>query len=94
MGARDRSEDEKLPSNPGEVEAFLRRGGSSASSASSSARQRNPLVAFSFEELREVASDFRRDAQIGGGGFGRVYKGSFGSLPVAMMRALVNVQVQ
>ncbi|WVZ59055.1 hypothetical protein U9M48_009259 [Paspalum notatum var. saurae] len=77
---RDRSEDEKLPSNPGEVEAFLRRGGSSSSSAS----QRNPLVAFSFEDLRKVASDFRRDAQIGGGGFGRVYKGSFGSLPVAV----------
>ncbi|KAJ1295482.1 hypothetical protein BS78_01G227900 [Paspalum vaginatum] len=76
---RDRSEDDKLPSNPGEVEAFLRRG----SSASSSAR-RNPLVAFSFEDLRKVANDFRRDAQIGGGGFGRVYKGCFDSLPVAV----------
>ncbi|RLN16979.1 putative receptor-like protein kinase [Panicum miliaceum] len=65
---RDRSEERKLPSNPGEVEA-LRRGASSAA--------RNPLVAFSFAELRRVASDFRKDAQIGGGGFGRVYKGSF-----------------
>jgi len=65
---RDRSEERKLPSNPGEVEA-LRRGASSAAS-------RNPLVAFSFAELRRVASDFRKDALIGGGGFGRVYKGS------------------
>lgn len=65
---RDRSDDRKLPSNPGEVEA-LRRGASSAA--------RNPLVAFSFAELRKVANDFRNDALIGGGGFGRVYKGSF-----------------
>lgn len=65
---RDRSEDRKLPSNPGEVEA-LRRGASAAA--------RNPLVAFSFAELRKVASDFHKDALIGGGGFGRVYKGSF-----------------
>jgi serine/threonine protein kinase len=50
------------------VEA-LRRGASAAA--------RNPLVAFTFAELRKVASDFRKDAQIGGGGFGRVYKGSF-----------------
>ncbi|PUZ38959.1 hypothetical protein GQ55_9G238200 [Panicum hallii var. hallii] len=78
---RDRSEERKLPSNPGEVEA-LRRGASSAA--------RNPLVAFSFAELRRVANDFRKDAQIGGGGFGRVYKGSFSPpgdaalLPVAV----------
>lgn len=65
----DRSDDRKLPSNPGEVEA-LRRGASAAT-------RRNPLVAFSFSELRTVANDFRKDALIGGGGFGRVYKGSF-----------------
>nr|CAB3494628.1 unnamed protein product [Digitaria exilis] len=64
----DRSEDRKLPSNPGEVEA-LRRGASAAT--------RNPLVAFTFADLRKVANDFRKDAFIGGGGFGRVYKGSF-----------------
>lgn len=37
---------------------------------------RNPLVAFSFEELRAVTSNFRQDSLIGGGGFGRVYKGA------------------
>jgi hypothetical protein len=64
---RDRSDERKLPSNPGEVEA-LRRG--------ASASVRNPLVAFSYAELRKVANEFRQDALIGGGGFGRVYKGA------------------
>ncbi|KAK3157633.1 hypothetical protein QOZ80_2AG0125370 [Eleusine coracana subsp. coracana] len=74
---RDRSEEQKLPSNPGEVEA-LRRGASTA--------KRNPLVAFSYAELRKVANEFRQDALIGGGGFGRVYKGAVGetTLPVAI----------
>ncbi|XP_062205508.1 probable serine/threonine-protein kinase PBL16 [Phragmites australis] len=63
---RDRSDERKLPSNPGEVEA-LRRGTSAAAG--------NPLVAFSFAELRKVTNDFGKDALIGGGGFGRVYKG-------------------
>ncbi|KAL6842360.1 hypothetical protein ACP4OV_027787 [Aristida adscensionis] len=63
----DRNDENKLPSNPMEVEA-LRRG--------ASATARKPLVAFSFDELRKVASDFRQDAFVGGGGFGRVYKGA------------------
>ncbi|PNT67415.1 hypothetical protein BRADI_3g27180v3 [Brachypodium distachyon] len=37
---------------------------------------RNPLTAFSFDELRKVTDGFRRDSLIGGGGFGRVYKGA------------------
>uniref|UniRef100_A0A0E0BAU2 non-specific serine/threonine protein kinase n=1 Tax=Oryza glumipatula TaxID=40148 RepID=A0A0E0BAU2_9ORYZ len=62
---RDRSDESKLPSNAKEVEAMR---------LDSSAR--NPLVAFSFEELRAVTSNFRQDSLIGGGGFGRVYKGA------------------
>lgn len=69
---RDRSEEQKLPSNPGEVEA-LRRGASAA--------KRNLLVAFSYAELRKMANDFRQDALIGGGGFGRVYKGAVAAAP-------------
>ncbi|KAF0929748.1 hypothetical protein E2562_024437 [Oryza meyeriana var. granulata] len=62
---RDRSDECKLPSNPKEVEALR---------LDSSVR--NPLVAFSFEDLRTVTNNFRPDSLIGGGGFGRVYKGA------------------
>ncbi|KAL6643201.1 hypothetical protein ACP70R_021382 [Stipagrostis hirtigluma subsp. patula] len=77
---RDRSDESKLPSNPGEVEA-LRRGATAATP--------NPLVTFSFDELRKVAGDFGQDALIGVGGFGRVYKGAVAGpggepLPVAI----------
>ncbi|KAL6511144.1 putative serine/threonine-protein kinase pbl16 [Orobanche gracilis] len=53
----------KLPSNPEEVE-YLRR-----STAA------NPLVAFTFDELKSMTQNFRQDYMLGGGGFGSVYKG-------------------
>ncbi|KAL5223728.1 hypothetical protein ABZP36_010367 [Zizania latifolia] len=62
---RDRSDERKLPSNPKEVEALRL-----------DSAMRNPLVAFSFDELRTVTNNFRQDSLIGGGGFGRVYKGA------------------
>ncbi|XP_015697141.2 probable serine/threonine-protein kinase PBL16 [Oryza brachyantha] len=62
---RDRSDESKLPKNAKEVEELR---------LDSSAR--NPLVAFPFEKLRSVTSNFAQDSLIGGGGFGRVYKGS------------------
>ncbi|KAI3924370.1 hypothetical protein MKW98_032571, partial [Papaver atlanticum] len=54
----------KLPSNPEEVEDF-RRGDLAV----------NPLVVFSFSELKVITSNFRQDHVLGGGGFGSVYKG-------------------
>lgn len=59
-----RIEDSKLPSNPKEVEDLRR------DSAA------NPLVAFTFEELKVITENFRADHLLGGGGFGSVYKGS------------------
>ena len=58
-----RKDDSKLPSNPEEVE-HLRR-----SSAA------NPLIAFTFSELKTITENFRQDHLLGGGGFGSVYKG-------------------
>ncbi|GLT26969.1 hypothetical protein SLA2020_020030 [Shorea laevis] len=52
-----------LPSNPKEVEDLRR------DSAT------NPLIAFTFEELKIITENFRQDRVLGGGGFGRVYKG-------------------
>ncbi|KAH7653141.1 Non-specific serine/threonine protein kinase protein [Dioscorea alata] len=54
---------QKLPSNPEEVEDLRR------DSAA------NPLVAFTFNELKTITSNFRQDYVLGGGGFGSVYKG-------------------
>lgn len=53
---------QKLPSNPKEVED-LRRDAA------------NPLIAFTFDELKHITGNFRPDRVLGGGGFGSVYKG-------------------
>ncbi|GAY57565.1 hypothetical protein CUMW_180430 [Citrus unshiu] len=53
----------KLPSNPEEVEDLRR------DSAA------NPLIAFTYDELRIITANFRQDRVLGGGGFGCVYKG-------------------
>lgn len=56
-------DDSKLPSNPEEVENLRR------DSAA------NPLIAFTFDELKIMTGNFRQDHMLGGGGFGSVYKG-------------------
>lgn len=61
--AKKKEEENKLPSNPEEVEDFRR------SCAT------NPLIVFSFDELRKITGNFRQDHMLGGGGFGSVYKG-------------------
>ncbi|XP_042382353.1 probable serine/threonine-protein kinase PBL16 [Zingiber officinale] len=53
----------KLPSNPEEVED-LRRDTAT-----------NHLITFTFDELKIITGNFRQDYVLGGGGFGRVYKG-------------------
>ncbi|KAF5448043.1 hypothetical protein F2P56_033547 [Juglans regia] len=60
---KQRNDDSKLPSNPKEVEDLRR------DSAA------NPLVAFTFNELKIITGNFRQDRVLGGGGFGSVYKG-------------------
>ncbi|KAL0925890.1 hypothetical protein M5K25_004264 [Dendrobium thyrsiflorum] len=56
-------EHSKLPSNPEEVENFRR------DSAA------NPLIAFTYDELKEITGNFRQENVLGAGGFGIVYKG-------------------
>ncbi|XP_010536824.1 PREDICTED: probable receptor-like protein kinase At5g56460 [Tarenaya hassleriana] len=58
-----RKEVHKLPSNPKEVEDLRR------DSAA------NPLIAFTYGELKIITGNFRQDRVLGGGGFGSVYKG-------------------
>ncbi|KAJ9183169.1 hypothetical protein P3X46_007071 [Hevea brasiliensis] len=53
----------KLPSNPEEVEDLRR------DSAA------NPLIAFTYDELKVITGNFRQDRVLGGGGFGSVYEG-------------------
>ncbi|EXB94821.1 putative receptor-like protein kinase [Morus notabilis] len=60
---KPRKEVKKLPSNPEEVESLRR------DSAA------NPLIAFTFNELKQMTDNFRPDRMLGGGGFGSVYKG-------------------
>ncbi|KAG6632725.1 hypothetical protein CIPAW_13G178300 [Carya illinoinensis] len=77
---KQRNDDSKLPSNPKEVEDLRR------DSAA------NPLIAFTFNELKIITGNFRPDRVLGGGGFGSVYKGFISedlreglpSLPVAV----------
>ncbi|KAL5563832.1 hypothetical protein UlMin_033579 [Ulmus minor] len=60
---KPKKDDTKLPSNPEEVESLRR------DSAA------NPLIAFTFNELKIMTENFRPDRMLGGGGFGSVYKG-------------------
>lgn len=56
----------KLPSNPEEVED-LRRDHTDTNT--------NPLIAFTYDELKTITGNFRPDRVLGEGGFGSVYKG-------------------
>lgn len=60
---KERKDESKLPSNPEEVEDLRR------DSAA------NPLIAFTYNELKIITGNFRQDRVLGGGGFGSVYKG-------------------
>ncbi|KAJ8747729.1 hypothetical protein K2173_014504 [Erythroxylum novogranatense] len=60
---RPGKDDRKLPSNPEEVEDLRRD------------LAANPLIAFTFDELKVMTGNFRHDRVLGGGGFGSVYKG-------------------
>ncbi|CAL9129787.1 unnamed protein product [Musa acuminata var. zebrina] len=59
----EREEVSNLPSNPEEVEDLRR------DSAA------NPLVAFSFSEIKLITENFRKSYILGVGGFGSVYRG-------------------
>uniref|UniRef100_A0A453M7M3 non-specific serine/threonine protein kinase n=3 Tax=Aegilops tauschii TaxID=37682 RepID=A0A453M7M3_AEGTS len=52
------------PSNPHDMEVLR-----------NNLARKNPLIAFTFEELRRITKNFRQDSVLGGGGFGSVYKG-------------------
>ncbi|CAD5182196.1 unnamed protein product [Musa acuminata subsp. malaccensis] len=59
----EEKEGTKLPSNPEEVEDLRRD------------TAMNPLVVFSFSELKKITGNFKQDNILGIGGFGSVYKG-------------------
>ncbi|CAI9108185.1 OLC1v1007734C1 [Oldenlandia corymbosa var. corymbosa] len=58
-----KKDDDKLPSNPEEVESLR------------ISLPANHLIVFSFDELKTMTDNFRQDYMLGGGGFGNVYKG-------------------
>ncbi|KAG6520943.1 hypothetical protein ZIOFF_018007 [Zingiber officinale] len=60
---QEEKEGSKLPSNPEEVEDL--RWDTTV----------DPLIAFTFSELKLITGNFRQDHVSGVGGFGRVYKG-------------------
>ncbi|KAG6481139.1 hypothetical protein ZIOFF_057734 [Zingiber officinale] len=60
---QEEKEGSKLPSNPEEVEDL--RWDTAV----------NPLITFTFSELKLITGNFRQDHVLGVGGFGRVYKG-------------------
>ncbi|KAK9224288.1 hypothetical protein WN943_009321 [Citrus x changshan-huyou] len=73
LSEKAKKEYSKLPSNPKEVEDLRR------DSAA------NPLIAFTYDELRIITANFRQDRVLGGGGFGCVYKGEgLQPVPVAV----------
>ncbi|KAG6521194.1 hypothetical protein ZIOFF_018260 [Zingiber officinale] len=60
---QEEKEGSKLPSNPEEVEDLRRD------------TTVNPLIAFTFSELKLITGNFRQDHVLGVGGFGTFYKG-------------------
>ncbi|ONK55009.1 uncharacterized protein A4U43_UnF8650 [Asparagus officinalis] len=68
----------KLPSSPEEIEDLR---GNSAE---------NPLVAFSFNEIKAITGNFRQDYLLGGGGFGNVYNGF---ITEGLRQGLLSLQV-
>ncbi|WOK97862.1 hypothetical protein Cni_G06570 [Canna indica] len=60
---KEEGKESRLPSNPEEVEDLR---GKTAT---------NPLIAFTFNELKVITGNFKQEDILGGGGFGSVYKG-------------------
>ncbi|KAK4780618.1 hypothetical protein SAY87_016724 [Trapa incisa] len=63
QSSKSRRDKTRLPSNPKEVEDLRRNSAV------------NPLVAFTYNELKIITANFRQDQVLGRGGFGSVYKG-------------------
>ncbi|MED6124132.1 putative serine/threonine-protein kinase pbl16 [Stylosanthes scabra] len=62
---KQRNDNSRLPTSPEEVENLLLRRDSAS----------NPLIVFTYDELKIITGNFRPDRVLGGGGFGSVYKG-------------------